>query len=61
MTTRNSVRVLPVGIATLVGQYATRNNWVMAAAMLSTAPMIVLFIFLQKQFIAGVTITGLKA
>ena len=61
MTSRESIRVLSVGVATLVGQYSTRNHWLMAAAMLATTPMIVLFIILQKQFIAGITITGLKA
>ena len=61
MTSRESVRVLSVGVATLVGQYSTRNQWLMAASMLATIPMIVLFIILQKQFIAGVAITGIKA
>jgi multiple sugar transport system permease protein len=61
MTSRESIRVLSVGIATLVWQYGTRNHWLMAAAMLATTPMIVLFIILQKQFIAGISITGLKA
>ena len=61
MTSRDSVRVLSVGVATLVGQYSTRNHWLMAASMLATIPMILLFIFLQKQFIAGVAITGIKA
>jgi len=61
MTSRDSVRVLSVGVATLVGQYSARNHWLMAASMLATTPMIVLFIILQKQFIAGVAITGIKA
>jgi multiple sugar transport system permease protein len=61
MTSRESIRVLSVGVATLVGQYSTRNHWLMAAAMLATTPMIVMFMFLQKQFIAGISITGLKA
>jgi multiple sugar transport system permease protein len=61
MTSRESIRVLSVGVATLVGQYSTRNHWLMAASMLATTPMIILFIILQKQFIAGITITGLKA
>lgn len=60
MTSKDSVRVLSVGIATLVGQYSTKNNLLMAASMLATVPMIVLFILLQKQFIAGVATTGLK-
>ena len=33
----------------------------MAASMLAIAPMIVLFLFLQKQFISGIAVTGLKA
>lgn len=61
MTSKDSVRVLSVGIATLVGQHSTKNNLLMAASMLATFPMIVLFILLQKQFIAGVATTGLKA
>ncbi|MDR1174964.1 MAG: carbohydrate ABC transporter permease [Treponema sp.] len=60
MTSRDSVRVLSVGIATLLGQYSTRNNLLMAASMLATMPMIALFIFLQRQFIAGIAVTGLK-
>lgn len=61
MTSKDSVRVLSVGIATLVGQHSTKNNLLMAASVLATMPMIVLFIILQKQFIAGIAITGLKA
>jgi multiple sugar transport system permease protein len=61
MTSRESIRVLSVGVATLVGQHATRNHWLMAASVLATTPMIIMFIVLQKQFIAGISITGLKA
>ena len=60
MTSRNNLRVLPVAIATLVGEYVTRNNHLMAAAMMSTLPLIIMFIFLPKHFIAGVATTGLK-
>jgi len=61
MTSKDSVRVLSVGIATLVGQHSTKNNLLMAASVLATMPMIVLFTVLQRQFIAGIAITGLKA
>jgi multiple sugar transport system permease protein len=60
MTSKDSIRVLSVGIATLSGQYTTRSNYLMAGSLIATAPMIVLFIVLQKQFIAGVANTGLK-
>jgi multiple sugar transport system permease protein len=61
MTSRDSVRVLSVGIASLTGQYSTRYNLIMAASMLAITPMIGVFILLQKQFISGIAVTGLKA
>ena len=61
MTTRESIRVLAVGVATLSGQYFSRNDLLMAAALLATGPLIVVFLILQKQFSAGVQLTGLKA
>jgi len=61
MTSRESIRVLSVGIATLVGQYFSRNHWLMAASLLATTPLILVFIVLQKRFIAGVALTGIKA
>jgi len=61
MTSRESIRVLSVGIATLFGEHGTRYNLIMAASTLATAPMILVFILLQKQFISGIAVTGLKA
>jgi len=60
MANRESLRLLSVGIATLLGQYTTRNNWLMAASVLATAPMIIIFILFQKQFVSGIAITGIK-
>jgi len=60
MANRESVRVLSVGIATLLGQHVTRNNWLMAASLLATTPMIIIFILFQKQFVEGIAITGIK-
>jgi len=60
MTSSESLRVLPVGIATLAGQHGTKNNLMMAASMMATLPMIVVFILFQKQFISGIATTGLK-
>ena len=41
-------------------QYKTNYHWVMAAAILATLPIAVLFATLQKQFISGLTLGGLK-
>jgi len=61
MTSSNARRVLSVGIATLQGQYATQYNLLMAASVMATLPMIIIFIIGQKQFISGIAITGIKA
>jgi len=60
MANREALRLLSVGIATLLGQFSTRNNWLMAASVLATFPMIVVFIMFQKQFVKGIAITGIK-
>jgi ABC-type glycerol-3-phosphate transport system permease component len=49
---------LAVGIAGLVGLYRPRWDLVMAAAFLATFPIIILFLFMQKQFIAGISSLG---
>jgi ABC-type glycerol-3-phosphate transport system permease component len=49
---------LAVGIAGLVGLYRQRWDLVMAAAFLATFPIVVLFLFMQKLFIAGIASLG---
>ncbi|NTW38471.1 MAG: carbohydrate ABC transporter permease [Cellulomonadaceae bacterium] len=53
---------LPVsaGMANLQGQFLDKFQLIMAAAVLTTAPIIVLFAVLQRQFIAGFASSGLK-
>jgi ABC-type glycerol-3-phosphate transport system permease component len=49
---------LAVGIAGLLGLYRPRWDLVMAGSFLATFPIIVLFLFMQKQFIAGIASLG---
>lgn len=51
---------LSVGLSSLQGQHATNYSVLMTGSFLAILPMLILFIFLQKQFIEGVTITGRK-
>ncbi|MFJ2967547.1 carbohydrate ABC transporter permease [Streptomyces collinus] len=48
------------GIALLRGAYTTDWNVLMAAGALAALPMIVIFLILQKRFIASVARSGLK-
>lgn len=51
---------LTVGLALFQTQYAAQWPLMMAAALVSVAPMILVFILAQRHFVAGVAATGLK-
>jgi multiple sugar transport system permease protein len=51
---------LPISLALFVGEYVTIVHLQMAAAVIATIPLIILFIFAQKSFIRGVALSGLK-
>ncbi|RWI49112.1 MAG: carbohydrate ABC transporter permease [Mesorhizobium sp.] len=48
------------GLALLRGEYTTDWNVLMAAGLLAALPMIVIFLILQKRFIASFARSGLK-
>lgn len=51
---------LSSGLATLKGQFTTNYPVLMAGSLLAMIPMIVLYLFFQKQFIEGIAMTGSK-
>lgn len=60
ITSSTDMRVLSVGIALFEGQYNTNTAVMLAAANLATIPLIVLFMFFQKQLVEGIALTGVK-
>jgi multiple sugar transport system permease protein len=51
---------LSVGLASLQGEHSTNFPVLMAGAVLAVWPMLVIFICLQRYFVEGIAITGLK-
>ncbi len=51
---------LAVGLAAFRGQYRTQWDLMMAASTVVTAPIVIVFFFAQRQFIEGITLTGMK-
>jgi len=49
-----------VGLAFFKGQFVGKWPEMMAGALVSLIPMIVLFIVAQRQFVRGITLTGIK-
>lgn len=53
-------QTLAVGIRWFTTRYGTYFHWLMAAAVLSIGPIILVFFFTQKQFMRGIALTGMK-
>ena len=60
VTNSSDMRVIPVGLALLQGQYFTNNAVLLAAANLATIPLLIAFVFFQKHLVEGITLSGLK-
>jgi len=55
-----SMRVLPQGIALFKGGYNTPYPEQLAVSVIACLPLVLLYIFLSKYFVQGITMTGLK-
>lgn len=53
-------QTLEVALKSLQGSHQTEYNLLMAGAMVTTVPLIIIFIFCQRYFMKGITLTGGK-
>ena len=60
VTTTPEMRTLPVGLAMFRGEAGTFFHLLMAGSVIVVAPMIVLFLVMQKQIVNGVARSGIK-
>ena len=51
---------IPLGLTFFQDEYVTSYNLLMAAALIGLAPTYIVFILFQRQFVQGVTLSGLK-
>ncbi|MGD9765519.1 MAG: carbohydrate ABC transporter permease [Candidatus Binatia bacterium] len=58
--TDGDLYTLPVALANLVGEHVQDTELIMAGAVLTVIPVIVLFLALQRFYIAGILGSGLK-
>jgi multiple sugar transport system permease protein len=55
-----NLQTLPVALAQFQNEYFTQITLLMAGATIAVMPVILVYIFAQKYFIQGITMTGLK-
>ena len=53
-------KTLPIGLAYFEEDHRTNYGMLMAAATFTVVPVLIVFFAMQKQFVAGITLTGLK-
>jgi len=57
---RSNIQTVPVAILTFYGEYTTDYGLVFAGVVMSVIPVLVAYVLLTRQFIAGVTAGGIK-
>lgn len=60
-TTKTELRTLPIGMKYLMQESSSEYQVMMAAALMSIVPVLILFVFFSKQLVKSVTLTGMKA
>lgn len=58
--TSGDTMTVPVGIRNFVGNYQNRFDLIMAAAVVATVPVMILFFLLQKHIVKGLTAGAVK-
>jgi multiple sugar transport system permease protein len=59
-TTRPELRTVQLALASLQEQFTSSWGVMMAAVVIATVPIVVLFLIAQRQFLEGIATTGLK-
>ena len=58
--TRENMYTLPVALANLLGEHVQDAELMMAGSVITIVPIILVFLLLQKYYIQGILIGGLK-
>jgi multiple sugar transport system permease protein len=58
--TRPEMRTLPLGIASLAWEFATRTDLIIAGAAIAVVPVLILFSLMTRTIVRGVALTGMK-
>lgn len=60
LTKTTDMRTVPVGIQLLMGQHSYEWNEMMAMSVLGCLPVLILYLFFQRYFLAGMTAGAVK-
>ena len=55
-----SAWTVTIGVSTIGGEYITGWNEVMAAALIGAAPILIMYLFLERFLVSGLSAGGVK-
>ncbi|MBP3239223.1 MAG: carbohydrate ABC transporter permease [Oribacterium sp.] len=58
--TSESKKTLQIGLKMFISQYSAEYGLIMAASCISLIPVVIVFLMLQKYFVAGIASSGVK-
>lgn len=58
--TSTDMMTIPIGLATVQSSYGVRYAQIMATSVLAALPLLLLFVFFQRQIVQGIASTGIK-
>ncbi len=61
VTNKAIYRTLPIGMKYLVQESSSEYQIMMAAAVMAILPVLIVYLFFEKQLVQSITLTGLKA
>lgn len=59
VTSSESMRTIPVGLAAFVGQYSTAWGQLMAGSVIALLPVLIIYVLGQNWFVKGITLSGM--
>jgi ABC-type glycerol-3-phosphate transport system permease component len=60
VVTKEQMRTVPLGLSLFFSEYSSTYNQALAAAIIVMLPVMIAFVILQRQFVEGLTRSGLK-
>jgi multiple sugar transport system permease protein len=61
LTKTTEMRTVPIGIQQMMGQFSYQWNEMMAMSILGSLPVLLIYLFAQKYFLAGMTAGAVKS
>ncbi|CAN5590248.1 carbohydrate ABC transporter permease [soil metagenome] len=59
ITNKESMRTIPIGLASFQGQFSTEWHLLMAGSVIALLPVLIIYILGQNWFVRGITLSGM--